>query len=209
MIRFCGCALAAVVLMAVIPSLARQSDATKQQTSPMTPEQQARYAEISKRYAEAGAPGKQHADLARYLGEWDVALKFTPAPGQMTEARGKANFRWLVEGRWLIEEFETQWMGEPFKGFNLIGYDNLRKQYVTCWLDSASTSFIMARGDMDPAGELLTTFTQVDDLIRGVRDKTMRTTTRFAGPDTMIYSTQDMLWGQTTTTMEATYSRKR
>ncbi|MFO0839235.1 MAG: DUF1579 family protein [Phycisphaerae bacterium] len=171
--------------------------------------EESRYAEIAKAFADAAATGPRHADLERYLGEWDVAFVYKMVPGRTTEEKGTATFRWLIEGRWLIEELDANFSGRPFKGFNLIGYDNLKKQYVGCWVDSMSTSMILASGAMDPSNSLLTTYSELDDLARNMRGKIMQSTTRFVDEKTMIYTTSDVLWGETRTMFEATYTRKK
>lgn len=212
--RTCKGALLAVIAAAGLSiaamenrtaSAAPQDKATSEEQAKM----QARSLEIAKAYHDAGALGDQHADMSRYLGEWDVKLRFQYTPDHPVETTGSATFRWLLEGRWLLEEFECEFNGAPFKGYNLIGFDNLKQQYMTCWVDNMSTSLFVASGAMDPSNSLLTTYSQVDDFVRGMRNKPIQTTTKFVDENKMIYTTNDVLWGQTQTVMEATYTRRK
>ena len=45
----------------------------------------------------------------------------------------------LLDGRFLQQEFTGEMMGQPFSGVGINAYDNLRKRYVTTWIDTMGT----------------------------------------------------------------------
>jgi len=47
-------------------------------------------------------------------------------------------------------------MGKPFTGFEITGYDNLLKRYVTSWMSSMGTNIFMMEGTASSDGKTIT-----------------------------------------------------
>lgn len=92
------------------------------------------------------APGEQHAGLAKLEGEWAVHGKFTFEPGKTTESDSTSSMKMILGGRFLTEEMHGDFQGMPFEGRNLIGYDNLKKQYFDVWIDNMGTGYMLSTG---------------------------------------------------------------
>ena len=62
----------------------------------------------------------------------------------------------LLGRRWLITEFEGMFLGAPFIGHEVLGYDPIAKKYVLNWVDATATSFANGEGLYDPQSKTLT-----------------------------------------------------
>lgn len=90
---------------------------------------------------------KEHEALKKHVGEWDVVTKWwqdpTAAPNE-GKATTKANL--ILGGLFLEESFKSDWMGQPFEGRFILGYDTIDKEYVGIWLDTFSPIMSISRG---------------------------------------------------------------
>ena len=113
----------------------------------------------------AGAPGPQHQALASRAGSWKVEGKMWMAPGaDAMPMMGTASTRSLLGGRYIVEEFQSEFMGQPFEGRLMQGYDNVSDKYWSVWVDNTSTGSHVAHGTEISPGhvELIGT---ADDLL--------------------------------------------
>ena len=102
-------------------------------------------------------PGEPHKLLTSLAGSWTTQTKEWMEPGKPpTETTGTAEMKSLLGGRFLQQEFRGQMMGAPFNGIGIDGYDNLRKKYVTVWMDTFGTGIFSMEGDASPDGKTIT-----------------------------------------------------
>jgi hypothetical protein len=130
----------------------------------------------------AMAPSAPHADLAEQAGEWRYVVTYWTEPGGKPESvDGVSLKRMIMGGRYLEEELTGQFMGRPFQGFGVTGYDNVKKEYVGIWLDNARTGIEVHTGRKDEKGVQTFTSTTADP----ASGKPMRTRSvcRFADRD--------------------------
>jgi hypothetical protein len=85
-------------------------------------------------------------------------------------------------GFWLIGEFQGEFMGMPFKGRSIDGYDQLKKKYVSLWVDSFSSFPMVSEGNF--AGKVLTLTGEAPNM-EGKIVK-YRTTSEVKDKDTMV-----------------------
>jgi Protein of unknown function (DUF1579) len=113
-------------------------------------------------YEKAAEPGPEHKRLEAMAGSWDFTMKFWMEPGKPpTDAKGTAERKMVLGGRFLHEEVKSEMFGKPFTGVGVTGYDNVQKKYVSTWIDSMSTGISSAVGTADASGKVLT-FTRED-----------------------------------------------
>ncbi len=106
----------------------------------------------------ASSPGAPHAEIAKAAGEWNVASKMWMDPqAPPIDAAGTAKSRMVLGGRYLMEEFKSNFMGMPYEGLMLQGYDNLKQEYFTIWMDNFSTWPSISTGQIDKDGKFLST----------------------------------------------------
>lgn len=108
-------------------------------------------------YQKLATPGEPHKLFASLTGSWTTTTKEWMEPGKPpTESTGTADLKMLLDGRFLYQEFTSQMMGQPFSGIGIDGYDNLRKKYVTTWIDTMGTGFFTMEGTASADGKTIT-----------------------------------------------------
>ena len=91
--------------------------------------------------AEALEPGPEHKELAKLVGKWEVIGKFwmgTPDDGKAGPP-GTSEFKSILGGRYIQQDFTGTFMGKPYTGMGVMGYDRYAKHYTAYWNDSVST----------------------------------------------------------------------
>ena len=107
-------------------------------------------------WAKVNAAGPQHKAMERFAGEWDAEVATMMPDGAMAKSKGKQTAKMILGGRFLESTFEGTMMGKPFHGRGLMGYDNLKKKYVSTWADSMSTGIMVFVGDAPADGKVFT-----------------------------------------------------
>jgi hypothetical protein len=124
--------------------------ADKKAEKPMDPQA------MMEAYAKLAQPGEPHNLFASLAGSWTTKTKEWMEPGKPpTESTGSAEMKMLLGGRFLYQEFTGQVMGQPFSGIGIDGYDNLRKKYVTAWMDTMGTGIFMMEGTASADGKTI------------------------------------------------------
>jgi hypothetical protein len=101
-------------------------------------------------YMKMSTLNENHEHLKNFAGEWEVSTKGWMYPGaELAASQGTSTGELIMGGRFLKMHFKGAMFGQPFEGFQIIGYDNLQKKYVTFWIDSTSTAFYMMSGTRD------------------------------------------------------------
>ncbi len=62
----------------------------------------------------------------------------------------------IMGGRYLQQQVKAEMMGMPFEGMGLWGYDNIKKEHISTWVDSMSTGIMVSRGTDDADGKVFT-----------------------------------------------------
>jgi hypothetical protein len=132
---------------------------------------EADFAAMMERYMQAATPGDQHRLLEKLAGRFDVRGQMWTTPGQEpVESSGVAEARMILGGRYLEQKFRGDFMGMPFEGIALTGYDNVSKEFVGTWIDSMGTGFMTSTGSADDSGSVLSFTARWNDPILGPTD---------------------------------------
>ncbi len=95
-------------------------------------------------------PGKEHTLLAQCEGTWDVALKMHMDPTKPpVEWKAVETVTIGCNGLWIISDVKGDFMGAPFHGHGVWGYDTQKKKFVGSWIDSLGTYLTIAEGTWD------------------------------------------------------------
>jgi hypothetical protein len=196
-------ALAAVVVPVVAVSTAR----ARQENSGMKMPSESEMAEMMKRWTDTFQVGPEHKRLEVFLGKWDTTMRmWMGGPGSpASESKGTSETRWLVEGRWLITESTGEMMGRPVRAIRLLGYDQFKRKYVGCQVDSMTTAMLPFEGNFGgpPAkdGSLnhLLLFGPMDEPMNGEHDKAVRYVHRLVDADHIVSEVHDLMIGEPNT----------
>ncbi|HNX50284.1 MAG TPA: DUF1579 family protein [Thermoanaerobaculaceae bacterium] len=119
-------------------------------------------------WAAYGTPGPEHAVLARRVGSWDVTVRAWSAPdASPRESKGRSEWQPLLGGRFFEERFEVTRPNGRYEARGLAGFDKIRKQYVSTWIDGGGTSILRSVGTADPTGKILTFSSESPDPVHG------------------------------------------
>jgi len=177
---------------------------TGRQTSPISDAQKQ---EMQKKAEAAGTPGPAHKALDALTGNWKAEVKCWHEPGgspQVTQATAKT--RWILNGRFLEEEFHGEMMGKSFTGRSLIGYDNTKQKFNMIWISDIQTSMFVTEGRGEDANKTITLEGKADCPATGQRDVPMKSVFKVLSPDKHIFEMYDGSKGNAKT-MEITYTR--
>jgi hypothetical protein len=108
-------------------------------------------------WKQAAMPGEPHKLFATLVGSWSTTTKEWVEPGKPPmESTGTAESNMMMEGRFLHQEFHGQMMGQPFTGMSIDAYDNIRKKYITVWVDTRGTGVFIMEGTGSVDGKTIT-----------------------------------------------------
>ena len=201
-------AVLAVGLFLTGTVLSQDKDKAGDQGAPeMSPEMQ----KAMQQWIEAGTPGPNHERLAKCAGKYTAACKTWMAPdGPALESVGSCEMKPMYDGRYLISHFKGDWMGKPFEGVSFEGYDNMRKEYVSIWLDSMSTGIMYQTGQPSKDGKSITYTGTCACPETGELNKPCKTVIRYESDDRLVMDMYENVGkSDEFKMMEITYTRQK
>lgn len=158
--------------------------------------------------AKASTPGEPHQRLAESAGDWDMQVSMWFEPGaEPVVVAAKAKRTMILGGRYVQEVVEGDFMGAPFVGHGLTGYDNVTGQYFSTWIDNQSTGLMQSAGNWDDEQNALVMEGTYSDPMTGAR-KPFRAIVRKPSPDREIYESWETMGGTEVKTMEVVSTRR-
>lgn len=96
-------------------------------------------------------PTAEHNKMRELAGVWKVHSSFymdpnPEAPPMEVEATETVE---MFGPFWLRSDYESEFMGQPFRGHCTLGYDPEKKEYVSTWIDTMSPGFFHFRGNFE------------------------------------------------------------
>jgi uncharacterized protein DUF1579 len=132
-----------VLTVLLIPALLASCASTKSGGTVTEEQMMARMTEFS-------TPGEAHKVLDSKVGTWNLTVRMFMSPDQPPqESHGSSSVQWILDGRYLQDTTVGEFGGMPFRGSGLTGYDNLKKRYVSTWIDNFGTGILHAEGRYD------------------------------------------------------------
>jgi hypothetical protein len=111
---------------------------------------------MKKMWAEFAEPGPEHKEMLEMVGRWKAETKdYFDDPDKPTLSEGTATFKPILDGRFIQQDYQCKQDGKTFRGLGVFGYDKAKKKWVSVWLDSMSTGFMVMEGEFDKATETL------------------------------------------------------
>lgn len=154
-------------------------------------------------------PGEIHKMLAKSTGTWTGAITMWMQPGAPpTNSTGEAKNEMILGGRYLQSKNTGNFMGMPFEGIGITGYDNARKTFVNSWIDNMGTGIMYLEGPWDDKSKSINLTGKMVDPGSG-KDIPVREVMKFVDDNTqvmeMYYVMPD---GKEFKSMEIKYTKK-
>jgi Protein of unknown function (DUF1579) len=152
--------------------------------------------------------GPEHELLKSDVGTWDATVEsFMPGAPQPMVSKGTET-NTLVGGMWLVTDFKSDMMGEPFQGHGVSGWDPTKKKYVGTWVDTMSTGLGLSESTYDAATKTMTgTFEGPGPAGEIMK---MKSTVVLKDADTRVFTMSGPgPDGKDTTMMRITYKRRK
>jgi len=173
--------------------------------------------EMMKQMMEMSKLNENHKLLADMNGNWNFSIKMwmNPDPNaKPQESKGTATRKSVMDGRYVVMDV-TGKMQMPdqtgkmkdmqFKGMGVDGYDNVKKKFVSSWIDNMGTGIQFSDGTYDPATKTLT-YTSEIEMMPGMKTP-VREVIKMTDKDHMQMEWYETHGGQEKKTMEIAYTR--
>lgn len=156
------------------------------------------------------APNEKHKALEQFAGEWTYTgmfKMFKDAPAQ--ELTGAMKSAVVYDGRFLKQEVEGPWMGSKFEGLGFTGYDNVKEEYVTTWLDNTATGIMTSSGDYDASTKTLNLEGKHSCAMSGDKERYYRSEWTLLDDNNSVYKSYTLdPEGEEFMSMEIKYTRR-
>jgi hypothetical protein len=116
--------------------------------------------------ANEDGPGQVHKQLDVLAGTWNVAIKFKLGVEEH-EGKARCQAHWILDGRFLQQDYTSRFQGRPFSVLQLLGYDNQKKKTIEIVLESRATGVKHSEGSISEDGKVITNQGEVRDPVSG------------------------------------------
>jgi hypothetical protein len=109
---------------------------------------------------------ENHKMLADTAGTWSYVVKMWMDPkGQPNESKGTAVRKAVMDGRYVTGDYsgsfkmpgaDGKMKDMNFKGMSMDAYDNVKKKFVSGWVDNMGTGIMITEGTYDPSTKAIT-----------------------------------------------------
>ena len=133
-------------------------------------------------------PGAMHEYLAPLEGDWTMMVKMRMAPeAPWEESEAEASREWVLDGRFIKETVEGDFGGMPFEGIGYTGYDNVRQEFVSTWMDSMGTGIMVSAGQASKDGKTITFECHASCPMTGDKDKWSKSVIRIKDDESHVF----------------------
>lgn len=207
-----GAAAAACVLALVTGEAISQDKETKSAIKKQTADLKRQAGQIDpqmKAWMQAATPGPNHKLLGYCVGTWDAHVRswMGPPGTDPQESKGVSVSKWVLGGRYVQSDYNGEAMGMPFSGIGYAGYDNVKKVFTSCWMDTMGTGMMIDEGTYDAATKTFTYASKAPCPTGGTIES--KTVIRVVNKDQHIMTIYNKMPGmdEMTKALEITYSR--
>lgn len=102
-------------------------------------------------------PGKEHAVLAKFNGNWKEDLTMWMSEGAPAEKHtSTCTNKMIMNGLYQQSVHKGNMNGMPFEGVSTTGFDNAKKKFVSSWIDNMGSGIMYMEGTYDSTNKMLT-----------------------------------------------------
>ena len=217
--RFVRIALSVAVVMGLVSGAALAADKTTKSGTNSDPKVEAAKTGMSgdksqhdammEMMMKASMPGPMHELMKPMAGNWKTTAKSWMQPGTEPQvSEGTCESTWILGNRYLQSTYKGDMGGMPFEGFGIMGYDNMKKEFVSVWLDNMGTGVAMSEGMADPSGKVMTMNSMMNDPQSG-KMVPYKFVTKVMDENSYTMTMMNMKDGHEKTEMEIMYTRMK
>ncbi|WP_027378657.1 DUF1579 domain-containing protein [Chryseobacterium daeguense] len=204
------CTVCAVFLLAACEKgkVPANSDSKKTDSAEWKPVDSAT---ATKAWMDFATPGDMHKMLAKSDGNWTgQTTMWMENGGQPMTSTTEAVNKMVLGGRYQMSEHKGNFMGMPFEGISMLGYDNAKKKFVSSWIDNMGTGIMHMEGEWNASKKSIEFKGKMTDPARPEKDCDVREVFTFVDDNhqTMEMYGPDSKTGKEFKTMEIKYTRK-
>jgi hypothetical protein len=203
----CSLLLACVAVAVAAATLARAQDRppappATSATSKPTQDQ------LLAAFLKYGRPGPEHKVLKQLVGKFDAEMT-TFVDGQPAAKSAASSTNAMIhKGRYLHGDFTGSVMDRPFSGSSLWAFDRAKGKYLSLWIDDMSTAVMIAEGDADPAGKVITFSGTERDPVTG-HDKKIKSVLTIIDDDRHTWEAFETIDGRERKMVSIAYTRAK
>jgi hypothetical protein len=132
-------------------------------------------------------PGPMHTLISSWSGTWAGETTMWNFEGDTaTKSKGTAVSTMIVGGKYQQSRHTGDMGGMPFEGVAIMGYDNVKKEFFSNWIDVFSTGFITFTGQWDDASKTLSMSGSYPDIFRPGKECKMREVVKVIDENTQL-----------------------
>ena len=207
-----GLALGAAVVMGALIAQPgeRRRDQDRMQDRARQPADMPSMEDMMAEWMKYAEPGEHHRLMEPMIGTFKVTGKMwmDPTASEPEITHGESTTRWVLGGRFAMTRYTSTFMGMPFEGLGITGYDRYRQQYQSFWWDTFGTMTYQTTGSVSPDGKVFTSEGAMQDPALGGAMVRTRDITRVISRNKHImqmhHQAPDGSWMKV---MELTYTR--
>jgi hypothetical protein len=196
-----------------LPSFAQDKDKKKSDDKAGNPSE----ADMMAMMMELSKPGENHKLLERGVGHWTYAVTMwmNPDPNAPpTKSTGTTVTKAVMGGRYFSSEHtgkmqmpgpDGKMVDMEFKGTATDGYDNVKKKFVSSWIDNMGTGIVISEGTYDAATKTFTYHAETE-MMPGMKTK-VRQVVKIIDNDHHVLEFYEDRGGTEVKTMEIKYAR--
>ncbi len=157
-----------------------------------------------------GSPTEGHKVFEPLVGQWTYTAQWWMAPEAPPESMtGTSTNSLIFGGRFLQQQVRGQGEGQPpFEGLGVLGYDNIRKEYQSLWLDNMATGMMNGTGQFDAPTSTLTEQGEFSCPMTGEAHRPFRSVWKLVDQDHSLYESYSRAPdGREFKTLELRYTR--
>jgi hypothetical protein len=101
------------------------------------------------------APGPVHKQMESLAGKWDVEVTYV-IEGKERKGKATCEAKWIMDGRFLQQDYKSNLMGKPYNVMQLLGYDNNKKKTIEIVINNLGTGVLHNEGSISNDGKTIT-----------------------------------------------------